>query len=63
MIAEFATFLIAVKVEPFAIMLMFILFFAVISIVYYMRQKTAEFRGKESFIYEDVTVHAIGGEL
>lgn len=37
--------------------------FAVIPIVYYMRQKTAEFQGKESFIYEDVTVHAVGGEL
>ena len=38
-------------------------FFAVIPIVYYMRQKTAEFRGKKSFIYEDVTVHTVGGEL
>ncbi len=63
MIAEFAIFLIAVKVEPFAIILMFILFFAIIPIVYYMRKKTAEFRGKESFIYEDVTVHTVGGEL
>ena len=63
MIAEFATFLVAVKVEPFAIILMFIVFFAIIPIVYCMRKKTAEFRGKESFIYEDVTVHAVGGEL
>ena len=32
-------------------------------IVYYIRKKTAEFRGKEAFIYEDVTVHTVGGEL
>lgn len=63
MIAEFTTFLIAVKVEPLAIILMFIVFFAIIPIVYCMRQKTAEFRGKESFIHENVTFHVVGGEL
>lgn len=63
MIAVFTTFLIAVKVETFAIILMFMVFFAIIPIVYFMRQKAAEFRGKESLKYEEITFHTIDGEL
>lgn len=63
MIAVFTTFLIAVKVETFAIILMFMVFFSIIPIVCFMRQKTAEFRGKESFKYEEITFHTTDGEL
>lgn len=41
----------------------FIVLLTVIPITYCMRKKTAEFRGKESFQYEDVTFHVLGGEL
>ena len=63
MIAEFTTFLIAVKGKPFAIILTVLAFFCIIPIVYWMRQKAAEFRGKESFQYEEITVHTTDGEL
>lgn len=63
MIAEFTTFLIAVKGKPFAIILTFLVFFCIIPIVYWMRQKAAEFRGKESFQYEEIAFHTTDGEL
>ena len=31
-------------------------------IVYWMRQKAAELRGKESFQYEEITFHTTDGE-
>ena len=36
--------------------------YTVIPIVYWMRQKAAEFRGKESFQYEEITFHTTDGE-
>ena len=41
----------------------FLVFLGIIPIVYWMRQKTAEFRGEESFQYEEVTFHTTDGEL
>lgn len=68
LMAELVVFLIAVKVEIFVIsfstMLLFvIIFFTVIPIGCHMRKRTAEFRGKESFQYEEITFHTTDGEL
>lgn len=41
----------------------FLVFLGIIPIVYWMRQKAAEFRGKESFQYEEITFHTTDGEL
>lgn len=68
LMAELVVFLIAVKVEIFVIsfsaMLLFvIIFFAVIPIGCHMRKRADEFRGKESFQYEEITFHTTDGEL
>ena len=68
LMAELVVFLIAVKVEIFVIsfsaMLLFvIIFFTVIPIGCHMRKRAAEFRGKESFQYEEITFHTADGEL
>lgn len=68
LMAELVVFLIAVKVEIFVIsfsaMLLFvIIFFTVIPIACHMRKRAAEFRGKESFQYEEITFHTTDGEL
>lgn len=61
-IAELVFFSMAVEVEAF--MLLFVMiFFAVIPIGFHMRKRTAEFRGKESFRYEEITFHTADGEL
>lgn len=67
-IAELAFFLIAVKVEAFvmslfAMLLFVIIFLAVIPIAFHMHKRAAEFRGKESFQYEEITFHIADGEL
>ena len=36
--------------------------YTVKAIVYWMRQKAAELRGKESFQYEEITFHTTDGE-
>lgn len=62
-ITQAIVFLIAVEVESFVILPFFIVILTIIPITYRARKKTAEFRGKESFIYEEVTFHAADGEL
>lgn len=62
-IAQFVAFVVAVKTEPLVMPLFFIVLLTVIPITYCMRKKAAEFRGEESFQYEDVTFYALGGEL
>lgn len=62
-IAQAVVFLVAVKTEPLVMPFFFIVLLTVIPITYCMREKAAEFRGKESFQYEDVTFHVLGGEL
>lgn len=62
-IAQFVAFVVAVKIEPLVMPLFFIVLLTVIPITYCMRKKAAEFRGEESFQYEDVTFYALGGEL
>lgn len=68
LMAELVSFCIAVKVETFVIsflaMLLFvIIFFSVIPIAFHMRKRAAEFRGKESFQYEEITFHTADGKL
>jgi len=68
LMAELISFFIAVKVEIFvisfsAMLLYVVIFFAVIPIAFHMRKRAAEFRGKESFQYEEITFHATDGEL
>lgn len=59
----FTTFFIAVKINPLAIILMFIIFFTIIPIVYFIRKGTDEFRGKKSLINKEITFNVINGEL
>lgn len=61
-------FYIAVKVEIFvisfsALLLFVMIFFAGIPITYHLRKRMDEFRGKESFRYEEITFHTADGEL
>lgn len=63
LMAELVVFLIAVKVHYLAMPLFVIIFFAVIPIACHMRKRAAEFRGKESFQYEEITFHTTDGEL
>lgn len=66
--AEMVFFYIAVTVKTFVIsfqaMLIFaIIFFTGIPITYHLRKRMDEFRGKESFRYEEITFHTADGEL
>ena len=56
-------FFIEVKVTPFALPFMIIIFFTIIPIAYFMRKSTDKFRGEKSFINKEVTFNAINGEL
>lgn len=62
-ILMFATFLIAVKINPFVIFLMFIIFFTIIPICYSIYKKTDEFRGEKSLVNKKVTFNVVNGEL
>lgn len=67
-VAELVFFFIAVKAEAFvmslfAMLLFVMIFFAVIPIGFHMRKRMAEFRGKESFRYEEITFRTADGEL
>lgn len=62
LIAEFITFLIGVKVEPLALLLMIIIFFTIIPIVYCGRKKRILW-GEKSIINKEVTFNAVNGEL
>lgn len=62
LIAEFITFIIGVKVEPLALLLMFIIFFTIIPIVYCGRKKWILWSEK-SIINKEVTFNAVNGEL
>lgn len=59
----FTTFLIAVKINPFVIVLMFIIFFTIIPICHSVYKKTDEFRGKKSLVNKEVTFNVVNGEL
>lgn len=62
-ILMFTTFLIAVKINPFVIVLMFIIFFTIIPICHSIYKKTDEFRGKKSLVNKEVTFNVVNGEL
>lgn len=58
-----ASLIIGVRVTPFALLVMLILFFAIIPICVYLGKLTAPFRGKESFEKKEVIFTVKGEKL
>jgi len=58
-----ASLIIGVRVTPFALLVMLILFFAIIPICVYLGKLTAPFRGKESFEKKEVIFSVKGEKL
>jgi len=58
-----ASLIIGVRVTPFALLVMLILFFAIIPICVYLGKLTAPFRGKESFEKKEVIFNVKDGRL
>ncbi len=58
-----ASLIIGVRVTPFALLVMLILFFAIIPICVYLGRLTAPFRGKESFEKKEVLFTVKDGRL
>jgi hypothetical protein len=58
-----ASLIIGVRVTPFALLVMLILFFAIIPIYVYLGKLTAPFRGKESFEKKEVIFTVKGEKL
>lgn len=63
LILMFTTFLIAVKINPLVIVLMFIIFFTIIPICHSIYKKTDEFRSKKSLVNKEVTFNVVNGKL
>lgn len=57
------SFVIGVKVTPYALLVMFILFLAVIPMLIYLRRASAPFRGEQSFENKQVTFRAVDKTL
>lgn len=58
-----SSLIIGVRVTPFALIVMILLFFAIIPIVIYLNKLTAHFRGKEAFEKKEVLFTAKDGKL
>lgn len=63
LILTFTAFVIAVKINPLAIILMFIIFFTIIPIWHSIHKGTDEFRGKKSLVNKEVTFNVVNGKL